>query len=214
MKQSCTPDLQPCGAGSQPAAASQAALFVAYLLLTGIAAAAEPPAATIRFEDATAASGIQFTHSFGARKLGSLLESTGSGCVWFDYNNDGLPDLYVASGKPLGDDIHPYPLRKPTGSESAPTPHNHLYRNDGNGKFTDVTEQAGVGGDLFSTAVIAADFDNDGFVDLLVTGYGHVTLYRNKGDGTFEDVTVKAGLNVPGWSIGRYVKFDPKYRAY
>jgi enediyne biosynthesis protein E4 len=88
-----------------------------------------------------------------------------------------------------------------------------------------------VGGDLFSTAVIAADFDNDGFVDLLVTGYGHVTLYRNKGDGTFEDVTAKAGLNVPGWSIssawldydrdgcvdlfiGRYVKFDPKYRAY
>ena len=80
-------------------------------------------------------------------------------------------------------------------------------------------------------AAIAADFDNDGFVDLLVTGYGHVTLYRNKGDGTFEDVTAKAGLNVPGWSIGaawldydrdgcvdlfigRYVKFDPKYRAY
>jgi hypothetical protein len=202
-----------------------------WLLLTGLATAADQPAPTIRFEDATAASGIQFTHSFGARKLGSLLESTGSGCVWFDYNNDGLPDLYVASGKPLGDDIHPYPLRKPAGSESAPTPHNHLYRNDGNGKFTDVTEQAGVGADLFSTAVIAADFDNDGFVDLLVTGYGHVTLYRNKGNGTFEDVTAKAGLNVPGWSIGsawldydrdgcvdlfigRYVKFDPKYRAY
>jgi enediyne biosynthesis protein E4 len=91
--------------------------------------------------------------------------------------------------------------------------------------------QACVGGDLFSMAAIAADFDNDGFVDLLVTGYGHVTLYRNKGDGTFEDVTAKAGLNVPGWSIGaawldydrdgcvdlfigRYVKFDPKYRAY
>jgi len=199
----------------------------AWLLLAGLASAADQPAATIRFEDVTAASGIQFTHSFGARKLGSLLESTGSGCVWFDYNNDGLPDLYVASGKPLGDDIHPYPLRQPP----ATPPHNHLYRNDGNGRFTDVTEQAGVGADLFSTAAIAADFDNDGLVDLLVTGYGHATLFRNKGDGTFEDVTAKAGLNVPGWSIGsawldydrdgcvdlfigRYVKFDPKYRAY
>ena len=85
----------------------------AWLLLAGLVYAADQPAATIRFEDVTAASGIQFTHSFGARKLGSLLESTGSGCVWFDYNNDGLPDLYVASGKPLGDDIHPYPLRQP-----------------------------------------------------------------------------------------------------
>jgi len=199
----------------------------ATLLLAGLAWAADQPAATIRFEDATPWSGIQFTHTFGARKLGSLLESTGAGCVWFDYNNDGLPDLYVVSGKPLGGDIHPYPLRQPP--ETAP--HNHLYRNDGNGKFTDVTELAGVGADLFSMAAIAADFDNDGLVDLLVTGYGHVTLYRNKGDGTFEDVTAKAGLNVPGWSIGaawldydrdgcvdlfvgRYVKFDPKYRAY
>ena len=198
------------------------------LLLAGLAWPADPPAAvTIRFEDATAASGIQFTHTFGARKLGSLLESTGAGCVWFDYNNDGLPDLYVANGRPLGDDIHPYPLRQ----APATPPHNHLYRNDGNGKFTDVTDKACVGGDLFSMATIAADFDNDGLVDLLVTGYGHVTLYRNKGDGTFEDVSAKAGLNVPGWSIGaawldydrdgcvdlfigRYVKFDPKYRAY
>ena len=189
--------------------------------------AADQPAVTIRFEDTTAASGVHFTHSFGARKLGSLLEATGAGCVWFDYNNDGLPDLYIASGKPLGGNIHPFPLRTPP----AIPPHNHLYRNDGNGKFTDVTEQAGVGADLFSMATIAADFDNDGFEDLLVTGYGHVTLFRNKGDGTFEDVTAKAGLKVPGWSIGaawldydrdgcvdlfigRYVKFDPTYRSF
>jgi hypothetical protein len=196
-------------------------------LIAGVALCAEPEAGPIRFEDATQAAGIQFTHSFGARKLGSLLESTGAGCVWFDYNNDGLPDLYVVSGKPLGPEIHPYPLRQPP----ATPPHNHLYRNDGNGRFTDVTDQAGVGADLFSMAAIAADFDNDGLTDLLITGYGHITLYRNKGNGTFEDVTAKAGLNVPGWSIsstwldydrdgcvdlfvGRYVKFDPKYRAY
>jgi hypothetical protein len=181
----------------------------------------------IRFEDGTAASGIRFTHSFGAQRLGSLLESTGSGCAWFDYNNDGLPDLYAVSGKPLDAKIHPYPLRKPPAEAVS----SRLYRNDGNGKFTDVTGAAGVGADLFGTAAIAADYDNDGFVDLLVTGYGRAILYRNKGNETFEDVTAKAGLRIPGWSIGsawldynrdgcvdlfvgRYVKFDPSYRAY
>ena len=155
------------------------------------------------------------------------MESTGAGCVWFDYNNDGKPDLFVANGRPLGKEMHPYPLRQ----APAVMPHNHLYRNDGNGKFTDVTEQAGVGGDGFSFAAIAADFDNDGLTDLLVTSYGRITLYRNKGDGSFEDVTAKAGLNIKGWAIGatwldydrdgcidlfvgRYVKFDPAYRAY
>jgi hypothetical protein len=186
-----------------------------------------PASSVIRFEDATAASGIQFTHSFGAQQLGSLLESTGGGCVWFDYNNDGLPDLYVISGKPLEAGMHPYPLKQ----APAVVPHNHLYRNDGNGKFTDVTEQAGVAANIYGMAAIAADFDNDGFVDLFVTGYGKAILYRNKGDGTFEDVTQKSGFHVEGWSIssawldydrdgcvdlfvGRYVKFDPKYRAF
>jgi hypothetical protein len=194
-----------------------------------MAAQTVPPAgtSTIKFEDATAASGIQFTHSFGSRKLGSLLESTGAGCVWFDYNNDGKPDLYVVSGRPLDDSIHPYPLKQ----KPEVAPHNHLYRNDGNGKFTDVTEQAGVATDLFSIAVAAADYDNDGNVDLLVTGYGKALLFHNKGDGTFEDVTKKAGISVERWSIsstwldydrdgcvdlfvGRYVQFDPKYRAF
>ena len=71
------------------------------LFFAGASAVTNGAPSAIRFEDATAKSGIQFTHSFGAQKLGSLLESTGSGCVWFDYNNDGFPDLYVASGKPL-----------------------------------------------------------------------------------------------------------------
>ena len=184
-------------------------------------------AGPIQFEDATASSGIHFTHSIGAEKLGSLLESTGAGCVWLDYNHDGKPDLFVASGRPLAADTHPYPLRK----APAEMPHNHLYRNNGDGSFTDVTHQAGVGGDGYSFSAIAADFDNDGNTDLLVSSYGRVTLYRNRGDGTFEDVTEKAGLKITGWAlgsawldydrdgcidlfIGRYVKFDPAYRSY
>jgi hypothetical protein len=194
-------------------------------LALAAAARAQGP---IRFEDVTAQSGIRFQHSFGAEKLGSLLESTGAGCVWLDFNNDGRPDLFVSSGRPLGKEMHPYPLRK---APEAP-PHNHLYRNDGNGKFTDVTETAGVAGEGFSFSAMAGDFDNDGFTDLLVNSYGRVTLYRNRGNGTFEDVTAKAGLGaVKGWAIaatwldydrdgctdlfiGRYVKFDPTYRSY
>ncbi len=192
-----------------------------------LAAAQPPPFGPIRFEDVTRKSGITFTHSFGAEQLGSLLESAGAGAVWFDYNNDGYQDLYVVSGRTLAPGMHPYPLRKPPDT----TPHNHLYRNNRDGTFTDVTASAGVATNLYSMAAVAADFDNDGNEDLLVTGYGRVILYRNKGDGTFEDVTVKAGLKIPGWSIGaawldydrdgcvdlfigRYVKFDPDYRAF
>ncbi|HEY3704387.1 MAG TPA: CRTAC1 family protein [Terracidiphilus sp.] len=185
------------------------------------------PKPAIQFEDATAKAGIDFVHSFGSRQLGSLLEGTGAGCVWFDYNNDGLPDLYVVNGRPLDDAMHPYPLKE----KPNPLPHNHLYRNDGNGRFTDVTEKAGLNPDMYSIAVAAADYDNDGFVDLLVTGYGRLALYHNDGNGHFTDVTEKSGLKVDGWAIastwldydkdgcldlfvGRYVKFDPKYRAF
>src|SRR5512141_2723733 len=118
--------------------------------------AAKPPAPAqdqIRFEDATAKSGIQFTHSFGAQKLGSLLERTGAGCVWFDYNNDGLLDLYVTNGRPLEAGIHPYPLKNAPGVP----PTNHLYKNNGNGNFSDVTQAAGVGPDVYGMAAIAAD---------------------------------------------------------
>jgi enediyne biosynthesis protein E4 len=184
-----------------------------------------PP--VIRFEDASDAAGIDFTHSFGSRQLGSLLEGTGAGCVWFDYNNSGLMSLYVANGRPLDDSMHPYPLKE----KPATPPHNHLYRNNGNGHFTDVTEKAGLSPDMYGMAVATADYDNDGNEDLLTTGYGKVILYHNDGNGHFTDVTEKAGIKVNGWAIsstwldydkdgcvdlfvGRYVKFDPKYRAF
>lgn len=196
-------------------------------IVSAQAAPAAPKLPAIQFEDASAKAHIDYVHSFGSAQLGSLLEGTGAGCVWFDYNNDGKPDLYVVNGRPLDDSMHPHPLKvKPD-----PLPHNHLYRNNGNGTFTDVTDQAGLNPDLYGIAVTAADYDNDGFVDLLVTGYGRVILYHNDGNGHFTDVTAKAGIKVDGWSIsstwldydkdgcvdlfvGRYVKFDPKYRAY
>jgi hypothetical protein len=181
----------------------------------------------IRFEDATDQAGIDFTHSFGSRQLGSLIEGTGAGCVWFDYNNSGLMSLYVVNGRPLDDSMHPYPLKE----KPATPPHNHLYRNNGNGHFTDVTDKAGLNPDMYGMAVAAADYDNDGNEDLLVTGYGKVILYHNEGNGHFTDATEKAGIKVDGWAIsstwldydkdgcvdlfvGRYVKFDPKYRAF
>jgi enediyne biosynthesis protein E4 len=194
---------------------------------TQLQGSAAPQAPVIRFEDATDSAGIDYVNSFGSAQLGSLLEGTGAGCVWFDYNNTGRPSLYVVDGRPLDDSMHPHPLKvKPN-----PPPHNHLYRNDGGGHFTDVTDQAGLNPDMYGMAVAAADYDNDGNIDLLVTGYGKVILYHNDGNGHFTDVTEKAGIKVDGWAIsstwldydkdgcvdlfiGRYVKFDPKYRNY
>ena len=212
-------------------AAAQTAPTAPAASATQTAPAAQAPSAApvpvIRFEDASDKAGINFVHSFGSRQLGSLLEGTGAGCIWFDYNNSGRESLYVVNGRSLDDSMHPYPLKE----KPATPPHNHLYRNDGNGHFTDVTEQSGLDPDMYGMAVTAADYDNDGFIDLLVTGYGKTILYHNDGNGHFTDVTEKAGIKVDGWAIsstwldydkdgcvdlfvGRYVKFDPKYRAF
>jgi hypothetical protein len=208
-------------AQTQPAASSAPATQVAAQI------PAAPQVPSIRFEDATDQSGIDYVHSFGSAQLGSLLEGTGAGCVWFDYNNSGLPSLYVVNGRPLDDSMHPHPLKvKPN-----PPPHNHLYRNDGRRPLHRCDGKAGLNPDMYGMAVAAADYDNDGHVDLLVTGYGKTILYHNDGNGHFTDVTEKAGIKVDGWAIsstwldydkdgcldlfiGRYVKFDPKYRAF
>ena len=215
--------------GAVSVAAAQTAATIPAASGAQRASAAKAPSAApvIRFEDASDKAGINFVHSFGSRQLGSLLEGTGAGCIWFDYNNSGRESLYVVNGRPLDDSMHPYPLKE----KPATPPHNHLYRNDGNGHFTDVTEQSGLDPDMYGMAVTAADYDNDGFIDLLVTSYGKTILYHNDGNGHFTDVTKKAGIDVDGWAIsstwldydkdgcvdlfvGRYVKFDPKYRAF
>jgi len=182
------------------------------------------PSSLPLFEDVTEKSGINFRHSFGEQKLSSILEATGSGCAWLDYNNDGLLDLYVVSGRYL-DGLTNH--SKPDGVDAT----NHLYRNNGDGTFTDVTAQAGVGGKGFGMGVTVGDYDNDGFEDIYVTNYGSSILYHNNGDGTFTDVTAKAGVDNPYWGVGaafidydrdgkldlfvgNYLKFDPNYRLY
>lgn len=127
----------------------------------------------------------------GALGAKHQVETMPGGVAVFDYNNDGWPDIYVANGATVP------ALIKADESYS-----NRLFRNNKDGTFTDVTAKAGVGGDGFCMGVAAADYDNDGNIDLFVTGVRTQTLYRNRGDGTFEDVTRKAGLQSDGrWSI-------------
>jgi hypothetical protein len=185
--------------------------------------AAQPPTSAQQhfptYEDVTEQCKIRFQHSFGEQKLSSILEATGSGCVWFDYNNDGLLDLYVLSGRYLeGVTDHSHP----DGADAT----NHLYRNNGDGTFTDVTTQAGVAGKGFAMGVTVGDYDNDGYEDIYVTNWNSVILYHNNGDGTFTDVTEKAGVQNSHWGVGaafldydrdgrldlfvgNYLKFDP-----
>ena len=188
------------------------------------AGAVQPPTALPQFEDVTAKSGIHFQHSFGEKELRTILEGTGSGCTWIDYNNDGLLDLYVVNGRHV-DGLTDHSA--PDGVDAT----NHLYRNNGDGTFTDVTAQAGVPGKGFGVGVAAGDFDNDGHEDLYVTNYNSAILYRNNGNGTFTDVTAKAGVDNPYFGtgaafldydrdgrldlfVGNYLKFESNYRLY
>ncbi|MGA2481804.1 MAG: CRTAC1 family protein [Candidatus Acidiferrales bacterium] len=180
------------------------------------------PAKLPTYEDVTEKANIHFQHSFGERQLSSVMEATGSGCAWIDYNNDGLLDLYVLSGRNIeGVTNH----SKPDGINAS----NHLYRNNGDGTFTDVTAQAGVGGKGFAMGVTVGDYDNDGYEDIYVTNWNSAILYHNNGDGTFTDVTEKAGVQNNHFGVGaafvdydrdgrldlfvgNYLKFDPNAR--
>jgi enediyne biosynthesis protein E4 len=142
------------------------------------------------FQEVPAAtSGIRWVHVNGFSAERYLPETVGAGCAFLDYDNDGWMDVYLVNSGPTD-------FWKP-----APPPRNALYRNNHDGTFADVTRKAGVGGGTYGMGAAAADFDNDGDPDLLVTGYGSVILYRNGGDGTFADVTRTAGLAAAtGWS--------------
>ncbi|MCH8956636.1 CRTAC1 family protein [candidate division KSB1 bacterium] len=112
----------------------------------------------------------------------------GSGCAFFDYDNDGDLDIYLVNGAPL------------PGYSAKETPTNMLYQNQGDGRFTDVTKQAGVGDTGYGIGCAVADYNNDGFVDIFLTNFGTNVLYRNNGDGTFSDVTLAARVDDDNWS--------------
>ncbi|HVN21580.1 MAG TPA: CRTAC1 family protein [Dongiaceae bacterium] len=126
---------------------------------------------------------MNFLENNGASGNKFQPETMTGGVAVFDYNNDGLLDLYFVNG-----------ARLPDMDKSAPKYNNRLYRNNGDGSFTDVTEQAGVRGTHYGIGVAAADYDNDGYEDLFLTGADGYQLFHNNGNGTFTDVTVKAGL--------------------
>ncbi len=182
----------------------------------------------VKFTDVTGNAGIDFRYTFGDKSYVNILESSGSGVTVFDYNNDGFMDLFVMNGTYLEG------ISDPDGKVNRNSS-NKLYRNNGDGTFTDVTNKAGLGGAMWSMAASPVDIDNDGYQDLYLLNYGPNIFYHNNGNGTFSDITDKLGLKGPDklngftkWSIGasffdynndgrldvfvgNFLAFDPKY---
>src|SRR5215469_15723700 len=146
--------------------------------------------AAVRFTDVRTSAGLNFREDATATANKNYIETMGCGVGWIDYDQDGLLDLYF----PQAAETEWYkPSRRL---------HSTLYHNNGDGTFTDVTDKAGVGAEgLYAQGVAVGDYDNDGYPDLYLTGYGRAILYRNKGDGSFTDVTAKARVGDDGqWS--------------
>jgi hypothetical protein len=143
----------------------------------------------ILLHDVTKQTGITFVHTDGGSGLHYIMETVSAGLALFDYDGDGNIDIYFLNGAPL------------KGTKVNVAPKNALYHNDGNWKFTDVTEKAGVGDQGYGLGVAVGDYDNDGDPDIYLNNYGPNVLYRNNGDGTFTDVTKKAGVD-NGFNVG------------
>jgi len=131
-----------------------------------------------------------------------IIEATGSGVAILDYNNDGWPDIFIVNGTTLPGDKT---------STAGPPPTNHLFRNNHDGTFTDVTAQAGLTSTGWGQGVCVGDYDNDGYEDIYVTGYGKNRLFHNQGNGTFKEVAEQAGVAGTGkeWGTGcAFVDYD------
>src|SRR5205823_6086983 len=137
----------------------------------------------IRFREIASQAGLDFVLQNDPTPRKHMIETMPGGVAAFDYNGDGLPDIFFTNGASI-----------PSLEKDSSKFFNRLYRNDGGMRFTDVTQEAGVAGVGYSMGAAAADYNNDGYKDLLVAGVYRNILYRNLGDGTFEDVTAKAGI--------------------
>src|SRR5512139_3594150 len=207
--------------------------FTALVLTCGAGPSlAQAPAAAVPagklpvFTEVTAKSGITWKRSFGDHELSNIVEGTGSGACVFDFDNDGRLDIYFPQGrweKTVSDN---------RGRDLIDQLGNALYRGKGGFQFEDVTQKAGVAGRNFAFGCSAADYDDDGHVDLIVLTYKGPELYHNDGDGTFTEVTEKAGLADARWAlnaawldydrdgnldvfVSNYLEYDEgKFRSY
>ena len=169
----------------------------------------------VEFVDITSRAGIKWGIKQLAPGIKYLIETMGGGGGFIDYNNDGLLDIYLVNYSQT-----PQP-------EGGAKLKDVLYRNNGDGTFTDVTESAGIKNSMLGMGLAVGDYNNDGFEDIYVTGYGASKLYRNNGNGTFTDVTAKAGVNNSAWGasaawfdydndgyldlfVTNYLSFDPE----
>jgi enediyne biosynthesis protein E4 len=152
------------------------------------------------FKDQAESAGLVAKNVYGGVDTKKyIIETTGTGVAVFDYDNDGWPDIFIVNGTTLDSPAAP------------PAPTSHLYHNNRDGTFTDVTAQAGVGHSGWGQGVCVGDYDNDGFEDFYVTYYGKNILYHNNGNGTFSDVSEKAGVAGTGstWGSGcAFVDYD------
>jgi hypothetical protein len=178
-----------------------------------------------RLVDVTRQAGITFVHNVGDDDMDNIIESNAAGCAFLDYDGDGDLDVYLVNG------AYVEGFSGVRGRRNRDKLSNALYRNNGDGTFTDVTARAGLGDKGMGMGVSAADYDNDGDQDLFVANYGPNVLYRNNGNGTFTDITREAGLenDLSGIGstffdydldghldlyVGNYLEYDPEYQYY
>jgi hypothetical protein len=168
------------------------------LLATTSFAGPPAPPPRVTFEDVTAKAGLNFKHTIGAREMTSLVQASGVGCAFLDYDNDGWMDIYLVNGgylPGLGE-----PSTNVTGARPLVT--DRLYHNRGDGTFEDVTQKAGILPGGYGIGVLVADFDNDGYPDIYVSEYGTNRFYHNNGNGTFTEMAREAGIAETGFSVG------------